>query len=58
MDTFHSIRLIKREPSLIEAWVLVENIKCQVLELFGNSYYGFTVQQQELFINHSPCHVN
>ena len=31
MDTFHSVRIVKREASLIEAWVLVENIKCQVL---------------------------
>ena len=30
--------------------MLVENIKCQVLEIFDNSYIAFTVQQLEVFI--------
>ena len=49
MESMQWIRLIRRNCNLLEAWILVENISCRILELFGNSYIAFTVQQLDLF---------
>ena len=49
MESMQWIRLIRRNCNLVEAWILVENISCRILELFGNSYLAITVQQLDLF---------
>ena len=45
MESMQWIQLIRRNFNLLEAWILVENISCRILELFGNSYIAITVQQ-------------
>ena len=37
MESMQWIRLIRRNCNLVEAWIVVENISCRILELFGDS---------------------
>ena len=50
-ENFEHVSLVKGNNSLLTAWVLVEKIRCQVLELFDNPYILIPVEKLELLVN-------
>ncbi|KAI6649970.1 hypothetical protein LOD99_6334 [Oopsacas minuta] len=50
-EHLRNFRLVKRDRCLLEAWILVGNINCRILDLFGSAYLIITVAQLEEFLN-------
>ncbi|KAI6648422.1 hypothetical protein LOD99_8212 [Oopsacas minuta] len=50
-EHLRNFRLVKRDSCLLEAWILVGNINCRILDLFGSAYLIITVAQLEEFLN-------
>ena len=50
-EHFKDSTLVKKCSYLLDAWILLNNIECQVLNLFGNTYLVINVSHLEEFLN-------
>ena len=51
VEHFKDLTLVKKCSYLLDAWKLLNNIECQVLNLFGNTYLVINVSHLEEFLN-------